>query len=874
MPMTLMNYVTSKVGTWATSKQASGGDVIELSHADDGVTMQGPLSLNVSFVAESVFSPVSGNGGQARTSTNDLYSYNLEIPAGYTWRYLMSDGSPDSRLVPGFRAIIRQAPCSRATPTQAPDLPCDFAVGNQPCIGEFFPVGCEPCGNGPVRMPPAACGPSLAVTPASGGCIRPRFFNGMFITREDLETQLRYFRIKNKLERKTIGQGVVWGLGVSRDGRSILVKPGYAVDCCGNDLTVTSNYKVDPQTLLSDPAICNLLSRGQQCFSLLLEYVECPEQPRPVHGDPCVGSATACEMSRVRETVRLRLVPPRDYRPNGPISKFLNTIAATTARASTSSSIPPSGTSGPQSMPFSIGFTVVGGAVTGSTLTLPTLTLSLEPASAADPLQQTGTQSVPLITYFLFPFEVSLTTIPGFSFTTVTVEESNASLSVQTVNGSAQWDPPLKLPPFTSFTAPPTTLATDTVSWIGTQSDGTRATGTTTIIYNFNFTQPLNSTTPGNDPAVKPEFTVAGGVLTLIAVTTFSVAPVSFPCLTDPCCPDGTKPLFAVTPPWADANPFNPSEAADFKVLEMAFAYALAVGYFAQGDLTDARVALRSYAVVAKSLVDGSITVGELITFLTATEQLLSDWCCSFLYPGPSCQGDPHGVVIGCVTVNSDGNLGRIDPWSGRRWVVTYPLLSYWGEQIGMVPPDVLASKLFSVVCCLAGLGGSLITAITPDMATLAEATVQEVPLGAGTLRVGPLQPASNAQTNLSQPQTRTTSVDLTTFTAKILAALARSPAPAGTPMVDITLAGYPDVHLIVPDDAATPIPCADIRRDHELGAWSAGCPRGALRDSAVTSRLRRITHGRVDECHSFVGGESRRANCLAAHESRYQDRR
>src|SRR5262249_734114 len=157
---------------------------------------------------------------------------------------------------------------------------------------------------------PAACGPSLAVVPASGGCIRPRFFNGMFITREDLETQLRYFRIKNKLERKAIGQGVFWGLGLCRDGGSIVRKPGYAVDCCGKDLIVTSNYKVDSQTLLSDPAICNLLGRDQRCFSLLLEYVECPEQPRPVHGDPCVGSASACEMSRVRETVRLRLVPP------------------------------------------------------------------------------------------------------------------------------------------------------------------------------------------------------------------------------------------------------------------------------------------------------------------------------------------------------------------------------------------------------------------------------------------------------------------------------------------------------------------------------------------------------------------------------------
>ena len=66
MPMTLMNYVTNKAGAWASSKQASNDNVIELTQADDAVTIQGPLSLNVSFVAEAVFSPVSGNGGTAQ----------------------------------------------------------------------------------------------------------------------------------------------------------------------------------------------------------------------------------------------------------------------------------------------------------------------------------------------------------------------------------------------------------------------------------------------------------------------------------------------------------------------------------------------------------------------------------------------------------------------------------------------------------------------------------------------------------------------------------------------------------------------------------------------------------------------------------------
>ena len=194
--------------------------------------------------------------------------------------------------------------------------------------------------------------------PAAGGCVRPRFFNGMFITREDLETQLRYLRIKNQLQRRADGEGVVWGLGLGRDGTAVCVQPGYAVDCCGNDLTVTSVYKVDAATLLSDPAVCNLITGEQQCMSLLLEYLECPEQPRPVHGgDPCSGQSPGCEMSRVRETVRLRLVPTRDYQPSGPIQRFLDIISRGVPTANGGGQTTAATVTSPATIPFAIAIT-------------------------------------------------------------------------------------------------------------------------------------------------------------------------------------------------------------------------------------------------------------------------------------------------------------------------------------------------------------------------------------------------------------------------------------------------------------------------------------------------------------------------------------
>src|SRR5208337_2688132 len=116
MAMSLMNYVTSKSGSWAS--QASG-NVIELTQCDDAVVFQGPLCLNVGVVAEAVMAPVAG--GDARTSVNDLYSYDVEVPAGYTWRYQMSD-APAAQRLSGVKVVIRPTPCVCAPPVQAPDL--------------------------------------------------------------------------------------------------------------------------------------------------------------------------------------------------------------------------------------------------------------------------------------------------------------------------------------------------------------------------------------------------------------------------------------------------------------------------------------------------------------------------------------------------------------------------------------------------------------------------------------------------------------------------------------------------------------------------------------------------------------------------------
>ncbi|HEY3857280.1 MAG TPA: hypothetical protein VGO67_23090 [Verrucomicrobiae bacterium] len=798
MSLTLLDYVTNKTGTWAASN-ASQNNQLELSDARDAVTFQGPLSLNIAFVAQNVLSPLGG--GNARNSTNELYSYDLEIPAGYTWQYQMSQSLASSQLIPAYRVIFRPSPCARKPPVQQPDLPCDFAVGNQPCMGQFFPVGCEPCGCGPVRLPPT-CGPSLSVMPAPGGCTRPRFFNGMFITREDLETELRYLRVKNNLQRRADGQGVVWGLGIRRQGGAICVQPGYAIDCCGNDLTVTSIYKVDAAALLSDPAICNQITGRHQCMSLLLEYVECPEEPRPVHGEPCYGSVTACEMSRVRETVRLRLVPPRDYKPAGPIQTFLSTLSQGQTATAPQSSGSSTGvtTSSPASLPFQIQFS--------DSQNLNTSIEGTNPSSLPQPITitpipngQAVTAILPLLNLNNVVTSTPIITIsmpvpgvtPVFAFTSGVIQDAAGNAN--------------NTPPSTAVNAAnPTSASPGPISWqinLPNPIEGFRTHWTSqyTVTWSAPAGSSASSGTYNGTSAIALKFILENKTdeitdlnISVTTTATLSVpAPVnsSFPCLNDACC--SGKPLFPVIPPWADDDPLNPGHTADPKVLVLALVYALYAGTAAQEDSasgnqsTKVQDFAKLFQTVAISLDPKAGTdATELAKVTQSVQQLLNDWCCSFLYPGPSCDGEPHGVVIGCAAITG-GVIESISPWGGRRWVMHYPLVSYWGEQFGIVPPDVLASRLFSLICCLGNLPapGTAVGYRTSSASPASGFTV-----GAATIRFAATSTAS---------ATPSQNLSLTAFAARTLSALAQPSVPAGTPMSDFTLAGFPAIHLVAP---------------------------------------------------------------------------
>jgi hypothetical protein len=88
--------------------------------------------------------------------------------------------------------------------------------------------------------------------------VRPNFFCGQLLTDADLTAAVEWTRRRLSLSRYRDGWGIACGLHLScapqggragccdpADGPVVYVNPGYAVDCCGNDLVVCEPLPVD-----------------------------------------------------------------------------------------------------------------------------------------------------------------------------------------------------------------------------------------------------------------------------------------------------------------------------------------------------------------------------------------------------------------------------------------------------------------------------------------------------------------------------------------------------------------------------------------------------------------------------------------------------
>jgi hypothetical protein len=151
---------------------------------------------------------------------------------------------------------------------------------------------------------------------------RPRFFSGQSLTDEDLNAAQRYVIEKNRLHnRYLVGTGVACGLAVRCDpccDGSVIIEPGYAIDCCGNDIVVCKEASFNILDCFKQPETpyCDrdLIEYKSQCdreskeYCLAIFYDEEPIKPVTalIRDNGCKN--VRCEPSRTRETFRFELV--------------------------------------------------------------------------------------------------------------------------------------------------------------------------------------------------------------------------------------------------------------------------------------------------------------------------------------------------------------------------------------------------------------------------------------------------------------------------------------------------------------------------------------------------------------------------------------
>jgi hypothetical protein len=165
------------------------------------------------------------------------------------------------------------------------------------------PCGCSPCPDTGCKL---ECG------------TRPRFFCGQLLTDQDLEALVGWTRGRLALSRFRHGWGVACGLDVHADPdpkqpARVLVSPGYAVSCCGDDVVLCAEAGLDLRDACredKDPCADLRRSAGdaaptERAVDLFLRYREEPAEPQTALGRSACREVSTCEPSRVRESFEL-----------------------------------------------------------------------------------------------------------------------------------------------------------------------------------------------------------------------------------------------------------------------------------------------------------------------------------------------------------------------------------------------------------------------------------------------------------------------------------------------------------------------------------------------------------------------------------------
>jgi hypothetical protein len=136
------------------------------------------------------------------------------------------------------------------------------------------------------------CCPSYALK-------RVQYFAGQLLTAADFQAEQEYFRERLRRHNRCChGWGVVCGLEISVTGAQLLIAPGLALDCQGNEVVLPVSATLYLPTSPPEPAI----------QYVLIAPSEEPADSVPSLGEPRHSQSPLVD-SRVRESCLLTLAP-------------------------------------------------------------------------------------------------------------------------------------------------------------------------------------------------------------------------------------------------------------------------------------------------------------------------------------------------------------------------------------------------------------------------------------------------------------------------------------------------------------------------------------------------------------------------------------
>lgn len=149
---------------------------------------------------------------------------------------------------------------------------------------------------------------------------RNNYFTGKLMVERDFTDEQTYVREKDRIHNQRLhGTGIVCGLKIRAhdepcDDRYVILEPGTAIDCCGQDILVAEEEVIDLQSF---PAMQDLLAEAEDPdtpddrtwdLQLCIRYAECPTEDVPVLYDECGCDDSRCAPNRILESYQIDLL--------------------------------------------------------------------------------------------------------------------------------------------------------------------------------------------------------------------------------------------------------------------------------------------------------------------------------------------------------------------------------------------------------------------------------------------------------------------------------------------------------------------------------------------------------------------------------------